>query len=662
MKKILTLLCCTALLFASAFAQKPPIKFGDIPMEDMKMTVYPLDSGAEAVVLADFGISSLDYSQASGFQLHFERTRRVKILKKEGLAFAEFMIPLWSDNGKNAEKISSLKVVTYNLENGKIVETKVKSDNFFREKYDADLTFMKVAWTNVKEGSIIELHYTVLSEFIMNFQDWEFQSTIPVRWSEYRAKIPEYFNYQKYAQGYVAMAVAETTSRNISITIGQSATEGSETVDCREDNFRWAARNVPAFKREPYMTTVSDYLSKINFELAFTKFPGAIMKNYMGSWEDINRLYYNAVKADIKSNAISRDEMEKLIGAAQNDEQKVAALYNYVRSNVLWDETSRRYPNTNPRKTLDAKKGSSADINILLTSLLDQAGVRVTPLLLSTRDHGFIRDAIPAMQQFNYVVCLAQVGTTPVLLDATDRMLPIGVLPERCLNGKGLAIIEEGPQWVSLQPFIKSRTICSADVVLTDNGEAKGTLKYDKSGYHSVRARRQYHLKGEGEYVKSLSGSDAWTLSDSKFENTQDINLPFKELHQLIANEVATVSDAAIYFNPILVGREEKNPFKSETREYPVDFGNQFEDIYMARITIPDGYVIEELPPSKVINLPEGAARYVYNIGQQGNLITLTSGLYINRSIFTQDVYPNLREFFNQMIAKQAEQVVLKRK
>jgi hypothetical protein len=33
----------------------------------------------------------------------------------------------------------------------------------------------------------------------------------------------------------------------------------------------------------------------------------------------------------------------------------------------------------------------------------------------------------------------------------------------------------------------------------------------------------------------------------------------------------------------------------------------------------------------------------------------------INKGVFAQDEYPNLREFYNQMVAKQAEQIVLKK-
>lgn len=219
MRKVLFLL-----LFIAAFvlkAQKPPAKFGDIPMEDMKMAVYPLDSSASAVVLVDYGESRINYSQTDGFQITFERLRRVKILSKDGLKYGDFSIPLYHDSDQE-EKATNLKVATYNLENGKIVATKTKSETFIKEKYDANLNFTKVAWTNVKEGSVIEISYTVISDFLFNFQDWEFQTTIPTRWSEYRARIPEYFNYEKYMQGYVSLSVVENEMASNSFTVNSS--------------------------------------------------------------------------------------------------------------------------------------------------------------------------------------------------------------------------------------------------------------------------------------------------------------------------------------------------------------------------------------------------------------------------------------------------------
>ena len=125
-------------------------------MEDLKMTHYDKDSLASAVVLVDFGQSSITYNQTNGFSLTFERITRIKIFSKDGFDWATITIPLYHDGGDN-EKLSGLKAVTYNLENGQIAETKLKSDAVFKEKYNANLDFMKMTLPNVRERSIVEV-------------------------------------------------------------------------------------------------------------------------------------------------------------------------------------------------------------------------------------------------------------------------------------------------------------------------------------------------------------------------------------------------------------------------------------------------------------------------------------------------------------------------
>jgi hypothetical protein len=666
-----TLVSLAPFLFISllSFAQKPPIKFGDIPIEDLKMTVYDQDSSAEAVVLADYAESAISYSDAKGFQLSFQRIRRLKVLTKEGLKWANFEIPLYHDTDQE-EKVTNIKVVTSNLHNGKIVESKAKNDTFFKEKYDANFTIMKVTWPNVVEGSVLEISYTVVSDFMFNFQDWEFQTTIPTRWSEYRARIPEYYNYEKFMQGYIVPVVNESSTTNGSIMLYDktvdnrtgASTTTQDKVEFIENRFRWAAKDVPAFKDEPFITTASDYISKINFELSYTKFPNSGMKSYMGSWADINRSYWENVGNEIKGNGGVKNIVETLIAALATPEEKAAAIHHYVKQNVIWDGNFRKYAENSPKKTLELKKGSSAEINLLLACMLDKADLPVYPVLISTRNHGFIREMMPMSSQFNYVTCLLKLGDKTVFLDATDKLLPPGVLPESCLNGQGLVVSRDGFQWINLKPTIKTRSYYDLTIALTEAGEFKGTLKIDKTGYSSARARRSYLSKGEPEYLKEFIEGRQWTLNKSEFQNIQEIHQPFKETHEILVTDHIAANGGIIYFNPFLLSNEEENPFKSEKRDYPVDFGNNYDKMYIAKITIPDGYQVEELPQSKLLTLPENAAKYAYNIVQSGNTINLTSNLTFNRSLFLQGEYMALREFFNQVVAKQAEQIVLKKK
>ena len=75
------LLCLTV---NCTLAQKSPLKFGVIPLEDLKMTVYDKDTSASAVVLADYGEAYIRVTSVSAM-LNFDRHVRIKILKKDGL-------------------------------------------------------------------------------------------------------------------------------------------------------------------------------------------------------------------------------------------------------------------------------------------------------------------------------------------------------------------------------------------------------------------------------------------------------------------------------------------------------------------------------------------------------------------------------------------------
>ena len=636
------------------------------------MKEYSADTSASAVVLTDFGESIIQYDESDGFTLQFERLTRIKILTKDGLDWANFSIPLYHD-GSNDEKVTGLKGITYNLENGKVSETKLKSDAVFKEKQDANIDITKVTMPNVKVGSIIELTYKVKSDFIFNFQDWEFQSTIPTVWSEYRARIPEYFSYEKYMQGYIPLLVNEESREPATITIVSKDRTGDKTtqttfntdkIDLQEYRFVWAAKDVPAFKPEPFITTARDYISKINFELAFTQFPDKPIKRYMGSWEDINKQYAESSEFgdEVTGNGFLKRTVEEITAGKTSPEDKIGTIVSYVKQNVTWDGTSRKFLSTPLKKVMEDKIGSSAEINLLLASMLEKAGIQVYPVLISTRDHGFVREAMPISSQFNYTICLAVVGQKSFLLDATEKLLPTGMLPERCLNGSGFVVSKEGYQWVKLQSTTKSKTVVNTDLTLTEPGELKGKLQIDRSGYDALTNRKKFLSKDESEYVKDFLGGRSWEVTKTEIGNVKDVTQPLKEIYELVISEQVVTTPNALYFNPLLLLRIEENPFKVETREYPVDYGSAFERLYISKILLPDGYQVDELPKAKVIALPANAGRFTYSVTQAGNLLSVVSNFQINQSIFSQPDYPNLREFYNQVVAKQAEQIVLKKK
>ena len=58
---------------------------------------------------------------------------------------------------------------------------------------------------------------------------------------------------------------------------------------------------------------------------------------------------------------------------------------------LSWNGSSVRFTDTPFKKVLEDKKGSSSEINLLLASMLEKLDFNVNAVLVSTRDHGFVR-------------------------------------------------------------------------------------------------------------------------------------------------------------------------------------------------------------------------------------------------------------------------------
>jgi len=282
--------------------------------------------------------------------------------------------------------------------------------------------------------------------------------------------------------------------------------------------------------------------------------------------------------------------------------------------------------------------------------------------LISTRNHGFVRKQYPLSSQFNYVLCVLVVDGKTVLLDATDRTLPMNVLPERCLNGDGFIIAEQGSGWMNVVPNFKSKSVSSFALTIDDGGGMSGTLNISREGYEAQKMRKLYTSKGEETYINELASAQQWELANSKFDNTTKLSEAVKESHDVkIAEHIQSAGDI-LYLNPMVSNKIAENPFKAETRVYPVDFGSPFEQMTIGKFVIPAGYEIAELPAPKMFLLPEGGGKYAYNVVKLGDAIQFTSQLVINKPLFAQTEYSAIREFYNQVVAKQAEQIVIKKK
>src|ERR1043165_860944 len=106
-----------------------------------------------------------------------------------------------------------------------------------------------------------------------------------------------------------------------------------------------------------------------------------------------------------------------------------------------------------------------------------------------------------------------------------------------------------------------------------------------------------------------------------------------------------------------------ENPFKSAERVYPVEMPYGIDETYVFSLIMPDGYVLDELPKSMRLKLnEEGDGDFEYLVSESGGTISLRSRIRLKRAYYLPDEYETLREFFNLIVKKHNEQIVLKKK
>ncbi|QMU30093.1 transglutaminase domain-containing protein [Adhaeribacter radiodurans] len=646
------------LFFGSSFwslAQTPVEipKFGKIDIKDFEKSSYKADTSASAVVLFDVGESKFSVD-ASGLVLYSDHHVRIKILKKSGYDWATETIPLYGSSNADREVVMNLKGNTYNLVDGKVVTDKLPKEAIFTEKEDDFWTNQKFSLPNVKEGSIIEYSYRIKSGYFFDFPNWTFQRTIPVLYSQYEAEFPQYFDYKRITQGYESFYIAKSEPINVNLSAAL-ATSGTRYI--------WAMKDVPAIEEEPYMSSIKDYVARVEFELGQINLPGDFTRPINNSWEKItsNLLESENFGGRLKKGSVVKNLTAPILAQHSEPSKRLEAIYDYVRSNFKWNEATRLSASQSFNKLVEKKVGTSADINLLLTSMLKEAGIEADPVILSTRGHGKINPYYPSLTKFNYIIAHAKIGDKEYLLDATEPMGTLNVLPTRCLNEVGRLISANNSDWVVLHSGVKDSFVHHSKLKINQDNSISGEVHVIRNGLNALAYRKSISEDGEKKYIDNLKkAADLFEIKNINLKNTNPCSEPL-----IIDYEIATTGQAQpsniIYLQPLQNGGTKANPFKHDTRKFPIDFTTTIDQTYMYTYTIPDGYTVEEQPKSAKVSLPENGGSFIYSVTTIGNTINVLSKVVINRPQFLAEEYPFLKEFYNQIVAKQSEQIVLKK-
>jgi hypothetical protein len=670
MRLLLFLVLC--ITFYSAHSQKetpnPFVKFGKITVEQLQKKIYPIDSNANAVVLADFGSAAVEGNSKGWFSIISKRHKVIHILNNKGYDEAKVEIPLYID-GTAEEELRQVKAVTYNLENGKIVETKLEKSNILKEKLDKNHLTRKFTLPAVKEGSIIEFEYEVSSDFIWNLDPWDFQSvSAPTLWSEFTFSVPQFFGYNFLGHGYHPMFLSDRKDRNVTFNVRDSRhTQATETYtfSAYVSDYRWAMKDVPELKEESFTSSIRNHISRIDFQLASQSQP-LTPRNYRTTWAELakNLLESESFGAFMRyGNNWLSDDIKPVFASVSNNEEKARKIYYYVRDNFsCTGNKGHVYLDETIKNVFKSKKGSVAEINLLLTAMLRYAGLDATPVILSTVGHGYALEYSPMTSSFNYVVVQVIENDKKYYLDASDPQLGFNKLRPSCYNGHARLVNEMAEPLNFSADSLREAKFTLLVVLNNDKGKWTGTMKQTPGYYESYRIREDIKEKGKEEFFKKVEKDFGMEVKINKpvIDSLMNYEMPVMLSYDV---DIDRGDEDILYINPMFGEGYSKNPFSATNRNYPVEMPYTTDENYSMTLEVPKGYVVDELPKQMLAKFDEeGKSFFEYRISQSNDIISFRTRIKLNRALFLPEEYESLREFFNIVVSKQSEQIVFKKK
>jgi hypothetical protein len=644
------------LTFSASKAQN--FEYGKHNPSDFLETKPIIDSTADAEVIREFGIGRILLDDNTGRSyLDYTYHVKIKIFNKEGFQQGNIEIPLSVYNSL-ADEIRDVQATTYNYDNGTVLKSDLDLKQLFTENRSRYQKVVKFTMPNLKQGSVIEYTYKIRRQNIFNFSNWAFQDDIPKVYSEFVAMIPATYNFN------VSLKGPQGLSSQTGVVERECLRINGTPVDCSK--MTYVMKNIPAFKEEAYMTAASNFKSAINFELSDIQFVSGGKSNITKTWRDVDYELTSerTFGGQMKRKDLFLAKMPEILKNTSDSLSKAKAVFAYIKDQIKWNNYRGKYSEYELKKALETHSGNIGDVNLALISALAAAGFNADAVILSTRQNGIVNSLYPVISDFDYVIAKVTIAGVDYLLDASEPLLPFGLLPMRCLNGKGRVInFKKASYWYDLKASQKESIKYNLLATLGADGKIKGTLYTYSNGYSAFDKRKQIAEAGSVEtYVERLDERmPNLSIQKHEIENLDNLDLALVEKYEVILDYFEGTDFSKLFYNPNFLNQITKNPFNLNERSYPVDMGTASETRVSMVLTLPEKFAMTAAPKDMAIGLPENGGRYQTVTKLDDHVLSFSSLFQLNKPIFAPEEYLSLKAFYSKIIQQQKIDLVLQK-
>src|SRR5579872_264740 len=361
------------------------------------------------------------------------------------------------------------------------------------------------------------------------------------------------------------------------------------------------------------------------YQAAHGKLPPAdVHLSTFQSWEEVGRWYGGLQQERVKPTPEVRTKAAELTKGAGDDNAKLLAIYKYVSTQFHYIGIAfgiGRYQPHSAAEVLSNQYGDCKDKHTLFASLLDAAGIKAYPALISS-SHELELD-VPSPGQFDHVIGVVPQASGFLWFDTTTEVAPFAYLVKPLRDKQALVIQDNKPPSLVATPLDPPSKLSQTFILsgkLDDTGTLTGkidrTVQGDDTELLFRSAFRRTPMPQWKDLIQQISyGSGfAGDVSEVTVSSPEKTDEPFRLAYSYTRKDYPNWSGRQIS-SPL-------PPFLGQTPEKPgnpIILGELGTLQYESHVELPKGYS-PELPAN--LDLKEDFAEYHASYAVKDGVLT----------------------------------------
>lgn len=373
-----------------------------------------------------------------------------------------------------------------------------------------DISFLLNLSSSISTPFTIELEYTQIFHSLFFWPAWYPQETIPVVETSYTVIAPGDYPFQSFSPS------------------------GLEGVKESDNSMVWHQANLPPYPDESSMPVeVYDqyrvFFTASNFQL----------DHYSGSstsWNSIADFYEKLSKTQYVLDRTLISDLDLSTSSTLRD--TISQIYEYVQHNTRYVGMELGVHGWKPHTSqwvCENKYGDCKDLATFFISILRQYYIESYPVLIRTRNSGYIYPEFPD-DRFNHVIACVPLQDDTLWVDCTWDDGRIDIIPESDQGCNVVVVGGKGP--VFTQTPIQGPEQYSSHFV--------GELELHQDGAANLKG--QIELKGQAS-LQARGAFQSINLTDLR----EAVLYLFRETAPGLELDTFSVSDLADKYKPIII-------------------------------------------------------------------------------------------------------------